>query len=346
MQVSGVVRIIPVVTIWGAFLALLASPLPLAATTQATQADSVARAERDFGRLDAEAGLRSGGVFPFDFQYLVYYDAASQQDDGLVSLWTAASVQADKVRAVFDGGWTYSLDMTVELTQDDTLAYRGETRSSVSLVSRLSGLDLESQGFPVQNLMRVVPGEYDYVIRIKDNGWYDDRAVNEKRGRIVVPKSILSQPFISSIALAADSGGTWNPAPDLELKLNAARMVESDSRPYVYFEAYGLTPGGSYRGEIRLVSRWVSTGQGERFTGVFQPYQLQYRGSVPADPSAPVRKLLRLDMSRSAPGPYEIQIRVRDLETGLASEVRSARIKVREPDRFSPIVPIVEVERP
>lgn len=337
MQVLGVVRIIPV------FIALAATPAG-AVVIQATQADSIARAERDFDRLDAEAGLRSGGVFPFDFQYLVYYDQPTEHNDGLVSLWTAASVQADRVRAVFDQGWTYSLDLTVELSQADTVAYSSTTNSTVRLASRLTRLDLEYQGFPIQNLMRVAPGEYEYLIRIRDNGWYDDRAVNEKRGRIVVPRSIHAQPFVSSVALAADSGGTWSPMPELELKLNAARIVTTNSRPYVYFEAYGLTPGGEYRGEIRLVSRWVSTGQGERFTGVFQPYQFQYRATVPADPSEPVRKLTRLDLSKTEPGPYEVQIRVRDLQTGQASEVRSARIKVREPDRFRPIVPIVEAE--
>lgn len=347
MQVSGVVRIIPAATVLGVFSALMASPHSLAAaTTQATPADSVAQAERDFDRLDAEAGLRSGGAFPFDFQYLVFYDAESGEADGLVSLWTAASVQADRVQAVFEGGWKYSLDMAVELSQAGTVVYREETRSEVTLASRLSELDLEAQGFPIQSLMRVAPGEYDYLISIKDNGWHDDSAVNQKRGRIVVPRSIGSQPFLSSVALAADSGGTWSPIPDLELKLNAARIVESDSRPYVYFEAYGMTPGGTYRGEIRLVSRWVSTGQGERFAGVYQPFQMQYSSSVPTDPSEPVRKLFRLDMSRSAPGPYEIQIRVRDLVTGVASEVRSARLKVREPDRFGSVVPIVEVEQP
>lgn len=348
MQVSGVVRIIPAVAVFGALSALLVSPSPLAAVAiQVTPADSVAQAERDFNRLDAEAGIRSGGAFPFDFQYLAFYDGESAQaEDGLVSLWTAASVQADRVEAVYDGGWKYSLDMTVELSQAGEIAYRKDLRSEITLASRLTELDLDSQGFPLQSLMRVAPGEYDYVIRIKDNGWHDDSAVNEKRGRIVVPRSVRSQPFVSSVALAADSGGTWSPTPDLELKLNAARIVESDSRPYVYFEAYGLTPGGTYRGEIRLVSRWVSTGQGERFAGVYQPFQMQYSGSIPADPSEPVRKLFRLDMSRSAPGPYEIQIRVRDLVTGVASEVRSARLKVREPDRFGSVVPIVEVEQP
>jgi hypothetical protein len=70
---------------------------------------------------------------------------------------------------------------------------------------------------------------------------------------------------------------------------------------------------------------------------------LQYRGSVPTNPNEPVRKVLRMDLDQTAAGPYEVQIRVRDLTTGQVSEVRTARMKVRAPDRYTSPNPIVEV---
>lgn len=300
----------------------------------------VANAERAFNQLDAEAGLRSGGPFSFDYQHLAFFGPAAARPDARVELWTAASVQADRVKGVFSGGWIYSLDMTVDLYRQDSLTYSSTARISMTLGSPLTPASAAGQGFPIHTLMEVAPGEYDYRITIRDNGWEDGRAVNEKSGRIVVPRPVQTQPFVSSIAVAADSGGTWKPAPGLDLKLNAARIVQSDARPFVYFEAYGLTPGGDYRGEVRLVSRRVTRGADDVFDGAYQPFQLQYRGSVGANPDEPVRKVLRLDLGQTRPGSYEVQVRVRDLVTGRASEVRSASLKVREPGNFRPLLPL------
>jgi hypothetical protein len=105
---------------------------------------------------------------------------------------------------------------------------------------------------------------------------------------------------------------------------------------------YGLTPGGSYRGEIKLSSTWVSRGRGETFTGSYEPFQMQYRGSVPVDPTVPVRAVMRLDTKDAEPGPYEVQVRVTDLATGERSEIRRARLKVREQTNRS--APITEIE--
>jgi len=328
-------------TIAAAFLIVCSTHLPAAVIPfdlQESQASLVAASERDFDRLDSGAGLRSGGAFPFDYQQLVFFDLDDQgKPVADAKLWTAASVQAGRLRGYFDDGWNYNISMIVELFDADTLVARNETRHEVVMGMRVDSN--EEKGFPVHTLLRVPAGVYDYHIRIQDSNWEEDRSVNHKRGSLVVPASITSQPFVSSVAIAADSAGAWNPASDVKLKLNAARIVQKDARPYVYFEAYGLTPGSSYRGEIRLVSRWVSRGQGEEFNGTYEPFQMQYRGNVPTDPSEPVRKLLRLDLQDTEPGPYEVQIRVRDLETGLVSEVRSARLKVQGADRYRRLVP-------
>ena len=142
--------------------------------------------------------------------------------------------------------------------------------------------------------------------------------------------------------MAADSSGTFKPATGVDLQLNAAAIVEKAARPYIYFEVYGLTPGGSYRGEIKLSSTWVSRGQGDTFTGPYEPFHMQYRGSVPADPTVPVRAVMRLDTRDAEPGPYEVQIRVTDLATGERSEIRKTRLKIRP--KTNRAAPITEVE--
>lgn len=309
-------------------------------------AADIADTERDFDRLDRSAGLRSGGAFPFDFQHLAFYSDPEASAAGAVTLWTAANVQADRVQGVPQDGWRYSLDMQVDLFQGDTLAYTTAARSTLVFGRRLTESDMKESGFPIYTQMAVPPGEYEYVIRIRDNG-RESGGINEKRGTLVVPAPVTTHPFISSIAVASDSAGTWIPASNFELQLNAAKVVHRDGRPFVYFEAYGLTPGGAYRGEVRLVSRWVSTGQGEAPVAVRQPFQLAYRGNVPEDPDRPVRKILRLDLSETQAGPYEIQIRVRDLETGVASEVRTARLKVTLPETYRrPALPVLADDTP
>lgn len=315
---------------------------------QALPAAHVAESERAFDRLDAEAGVRSRGPFSFDYQHLVFFPGdAARADEGDVDLWIAASVQADRVRGVFDGGWKYGIDMAVELWQADSLAFSREARTELLLGSPLVPHQVVGQGFPVQASVRLPPGTYDYRIRIRDIGWGEaERALNEVTGRIEVPQPVRTQPFVSSIAVAADTGGTWEPAPGLSLKLNAARIVYDDARPFVYFEAYGLTPGADYRGEVRLVSRRVTRGAQDVFDGAYQPYQLQYRGAVPSDPAEPVRKVLRLDLAQTRPGPYELQVRVRDLATGEASEVRTARLKVQESRTVRPLQPGIGGQNP
>lgn len=350
MKVSGlgsggraVAGIAAALVLWAMPGSALAAPLQdVGIVADATPVERVADAERAFDRLDASAGIRSGGPFSFDYQHLAFFpDIDPQRPTQPVDLWTAVSVQADRIRPVFEGGWKYSLSMTVELWQNETLAYSRETLTSLTLAAPLSPEMTAESGFPIQTRLEVPPGEYEYRIRVADESWEGDRGVNEASGRLVVPAPVLTQPFVSSIAVAADSGGTWKPAPDLALKLNAAKIVYDDARPFVYFEAYGLTPGGDYRGEVRLVSRRVTRGADDVFSGAYQPFQLQYRGSVAADPREPVRKVLRLDLGRTRPGPYEVQVRVRDLVTGQASEVRTARLRVQEVRQFEPLQPVV-----
>lgn len=286
--------------------------------------------------LAESGGLKATGAFPFDYQYLAFHGGSPE----IVALWAAASVEAGRIRGVFDGGWRYSLSLGLELFQDDSLVV-SKTRRTDFVFSRQVA-DTTRDGFPLQTMVSVPPGEYDYRLVIKDMNWPDDRSVNLVQGSLTVPAFDVTGPVVSSIAVAADSIGTFAPASGVDLQLNAAAIVEKAARPYIYFEVYGLTPGSSYRGEIKLSSTWVSRGRGEQFTGPYQPFQMQYRGSVPADPTVPVRAVMRLDTRDAEPGPYEVQVRVTDLETGVRSEVRKAQLKIRAPSTRS--APITEVD--
>jgi hypothetical protein len=293
--------------------------------------------EKAFTALEETAGRRTAGSFPFDWQHLVYYPTGSDS----VELWTATSVHAGRVRGVFEGGWVYRLAMRVELSRDGKVVATDTAR--IRHVLNVLIPPHVTDGFPLQTRVVVPPGDYDYRIEVQDLNWEGDRSVNAATGTLTVPSFLPNRPFVSSVAVASDSGGTWSPAPGVELKLNAAKMVQTDARPFVYFEVYGLTPGGTFRGDVRLVSTWVSKGTGETFDGVWQPFTLQYRATVPEESGVPVRAVLRLDMKDTRPGPYEVQVRVTDAVTGLHSEVRRARVRVREPENRGAVQPIAEV---
>ena len=302
---------------------------------QAVQVQTHAEAAA-LNALAESGGLKATGAFPFDYQYLAFHGGSPE----FVALWAAASVEAGRIRGVFDGGWRYSLSLSLELFQDDSLVVE-KTRRTDFVFSRQVA-DTTRDGFPLQTMVSVPPGEYDYRLVIKDMNWPDDRSMNLVQGSVTVPAFDITGPVVSSIAVAADSSGTFQPAVGVDLQLNAAAIVEKAARPYIYFEVYGLTPGSSYRGEIKLSSTWVSRGRGEQFTGPYQPFQMQYRGSVPADPTVPVRAVMRLETRDAEPGPYEVQVRVTDLETGVRSEIRKAQLKIRAPS--TRLAPITEVE--
>lgn len=285
----------------------------------------------------AEAGgLKASGAFPFDYQYLAFHSGSPE----VVALWAAVSVEAGRIRGVFDKGWRYSLSLGLELFQGDSLVIEQTSRTDFVFSRQVA--DTTRDGFPLQTVVSVAPGEYDYRLVVKDLNWPDDRSVNLVRGTLKIPPFEVAGPELSSIAVAADSSGTFKPATGVDLQLNAAAIVEKAARPYIYFEAYGLTPGGSYRGEIRLSSTWVSRGTGDTFTGSYEPFQMQYRGSVPADPTVPVRAVLRLDTRDAEPGPYEVRVRVTDLATGKQSEIRKADLKIRSQTHRA--APITEVD--
>ena len=112
--------------------------------------------------LVESGGLKATGAFPFDYQYLAFYGGSPD----LVALWAAASVEAGRIRGVFDGGWRYSLSLGLELFQDDTLVVE-RTRRTDFVFSRQVA-DTTRDGFPLQTMVSVPPGDYEYRLVVKD----------------------------------------------------------------------------------------------------------------------------------------------------------------------------------
>lgn len=318
---------------------LLGIPLAVAGVASPVSRAQDQDQQKDFDRLADAAGLRAGGSFPFDYQFLAFRGPTADS----VSVWAATSVHAGRMRGVFEGGWKYTISMQFEVLDEmeQQVAF-GTAKIEHTLSARIP--EETSDGFPLQANVWLPPGRYTYRVTVTDENWPAGRSVNQKEGDLYVPSLEDHEPLVSSLAVAADSMGLWEPTHEVALKLNAARIVNKDSRPFVYYEVYGLTPGGDYRGEVRLQSTWDSYGKDERFTGSYQPFQLQYRGTAPSERTEPVRSIFRLDMRNTEPGPYDIRVKVTDMVTGRSSGVRRVSLKVQDYDEKYFKVPVTEVK--
>jgi hypothetical protein len=97
----------------------------------------------------------------------------------------------------------------------------------------------------------------------------------------------------------------WSPAPGINLNPTPAHLTGDDGVAFIYCEAYNLTPGGQF--ETRVVLQPEAGGQ---------TFDLSYPGTAQSGASIVSHVYLRVDLSGSSPGRYEMSITVRDLTSG------------------------------
>ena len=127
-------------------------------------------------------------------------------------------------------------------------------------------------------------------------------------------------PILSDVAVAPDSGGSWSPGGRVFLKATPAHTTGSDAVAFIYFEAYNLTAGGEYETRVRLQPE-----------GGGSPFDLRYPGTAATGVRIVTRRALRVDLSETQPGDYEMSVTVRDLTTGLTT------LPFRVPLRVEPV---------
>jgi len=296
-----------------------------------------------FAQLERSGGLETAGPFPFDYQYLAFYPGSGN----LTEVLAAVSVQAGRLRPRYEGGWSYAVGVHFQLLRGDTVVADRSTLAEHTLRARLP--EEITDGIPAQVAVKVPPGRYRYRLEVVDRNWHALEATHVTTGELEVPRFAGSGLLVSSIAVAADTGGTWNPTPDLALKLNAARIVRPNARPFVYYEVYGLTPGARFRGEVRLQRlRDAGAGGSARVASRVlrgAPFQLQYQGTAPREAGRPAHSALWLDLASIEPGDYVLTVRITDLSSGGSSPVRRTGLTVQPEEAGRTLVPIAEVPR-
>ncbi len=315
-------------------LAGAASPEALASATQQTEVAAKVSAGESSQEQTAplpaiakmappSAGTHSSGPFPLHWEHLRFLRGSG----GVITVWAAINVDAGRCQPkLTSAGWLYSLSMRYDLfdlngeriaTAMDSLRYAHPTRLK------------SDQGFGLQVPVAVPPGTYRFRIEVLDRN-REPAASSVKEGELIVPSYESLGPVVSDLAVASDTPGIWQPLPGIRLKLNAAHVVQVDASPYIYFEAYGLTPGARYRVELQMESAEDQSFLDRRLQGARRPFQLQYSGTVPTDPESPVRGAQHLRLgSNTQPGLYQVTVKVTDLATGETSLPQRTNLRVR-----------------
>ena len=227
---------------------------------------------------------------------------------GLTRVWLNGLVEASALRpAERDRQDVYRVDAVWTLLDEEGLLYR-HIPSSFDLPV-IEELDDET-GISLRKSTDLAPGTYRWMLVVSDANSTVDEDDQKVRGgyasgEVIVRDLRTDLPVLSDVAVSADSAGAWSPAAGIHLNPSPVRVTGDDGVAFIYYEAYNLTPGGRY--ETRVVLQPEGGGQS---------FDLSYPGTVRSGASIVTRGHLRVDLSASSPGRYEVSVTVRDLTSG------------------------------
>ncbi|MFQ5890027.1 MAG: hypothetical protein ACE5JR_08230 [Gemmatimonadota bacterium] len=229
---------------------------------------------------------------------------------GLVRAWWNGIVEAGPLRpdTLPDGRLRYRIEAALALL-DEGERYRRVTRT-VELTSR--GPLPAAAAIPVRIPVAVEPGRYEFTVLVREPAGPEASGArtptgNYLRDSLRVRGFAAALPELSDIAVSPDSGGDWTAGGGIHLRPSPLHATGPDGIAHVYYEVYGLSPGGDYETSVRL----EPLGDGEPFT-------LTFRGSAAPAPS-PVHGYLRLELGDTEPGEYRMAVTVRDRASGTST---------------------------
>lgn len=162
--------------------------------------------------------------------------------------------------------------------------------------------------------------------------WEADGGRRPRRGTWVRDSLVVRDlggtlPQLSDVAVAPDSGGTWEPRPGVRLRPSPAHRTGPGPAAWVYLEAYNLTPGGAFE-TLALVEAAEDGAAAESARPAFRQ---TWRGTASRGGRIVTPILLRLDLAATAPGRYRLAVTVTDVATDERTLAARTEIEVAEP---------------
>jgi GWxTD domain-containing protein len=239
----------------------------------------------------------------------------------LSRVWLNSVIEAERLRPeeTADGQFTYRVDAHWVLVNESG-DLQSQSSTFEATTSRRLGRD---ESLPVRIAADLYPGPYRYTLLVRDSratSGENLRSGNYRRADLTVRELSAGAPALSDIAVAADSGGSWSPGGGVRLRPSPAHVTGADGVAFIYFEVYNLTPGGQYTTNVRL-----SPEDGD------DPFELSFPSDGATDANRMSRRLLRLDLTDTDPGQYEMEVTITDEQTGASTLPFHAGITVNHP---------------
>lgn len=227
---------------------------------------------------------------------------------GMARVWLNGIASVDRLTpdSLEDGRFAYRLETVIGLIDGKSQYSRGTKTIEVFSQERLPA----SAGIPVRIPIDLPPAEYRYTLLVRDSKrapGAKERVGNFYRSALTVALFDGTVTQLSDVAIAPDSAGDWSVGGGVYMRPSPLHNTGPDGIAHVYYEVYGLAPGGTYITTVRL----------EPEDG--DPFTLEYTGDSPANPDASLSGYIRLDLSESPAGDYSMHITVRDETSGIAT---------------------------
>ncbi len=238
---------------------------------------------------------------------------------GSTRVWLNSLVEGDRLTPeIIPGGtFRYRVEAHWALIGPDGEFRRQQVEVVTNTLRRLG----PDQSVPVRLVADLAPGDYRYTLLLRDvhakNGGAA-QAGNFHSAPLRVTDFDLTTPQISSVAVAADSGGAWSPGPGIALRPTPAHFTGPDGIAFIYFEVYNLTPGGRFTTHILLEPK---DDEGE-------PFEVRFAADALPAGHTLVRRLLRLDLNETKPDDYNMSVLVEDLESGRSTLPYRTQVRV------------------
>lgn len=224
-------------------------------------------------------------------------------------VWIVAALPAGQLTAArAEDAWVYDARGWLATRHSDRVELDSMWNRAVT--DRPLGPDA---GIPLRAFTVAREGAMPFTLAVFDprregfGAWVQDT--------IDVPR-ILPLPTVSDIALAQAEGGEWTRDGETFLRVSPDHVTNEDGSLHLYFEVYGVRRTGRYTVDLRLAKDLTG---GEIFE--MEPRELPFR--LEFDSEMPYSRVgshaIRLDLSGTPEGDYDLAIRVVDRATGTPS---------------------------